>query len=311
MGRLDESFLGRATCVMRPSKWLFLMGLSLIAVNRIAGLILPASAKFLVDDVVLKRHIGRLNEIIVAVLVATLVQGVTSFALTHLVSNTAQQVIAERRREVQRHVAHLPVSFHDKTKVGTLRSRIMWDIDGICNLIGTGLVDFLGGLLTALFAFVFLFYISPAMTAVAFIFVFVLLLILVGAMRRIRPMFLKRKKAEAEVSGRLAESLGGIRVVKAYAAESREHEIFSQGVQRILCEVLKTFTAISWMNVSLAIVMGCVGAAAVYLGAREMLGGAFVTRWLHYLHHADGAPDWSSTAGGDHWGAGCGVVCGA
>ena len=265
--------LDELAVLIRPTRWSFALGLALIAINRCAGLVLPASAKFLIDDVVLRHNIKVLHEIIAAVIVATLIQGGTSFTLTQLISNTAQRVIAERRRQMQRHVGRLSVPYHDKTKSGALLSRIMWDIDGIGNLIGTGLVDFAGGLLTALFALTFLAYISPPMTAMALMFVVLLLVILAKAMRRIRPMFLERKKAEAEVSGRLAESLGGIRVVKAYAAERSEAQIFSRGVQRILVAVVRTFTAISWMNVALAVAMGLIGASAMYLGAYEMLSG--------------------------------------
>lgn len=259
--------------LIRPRKWLMLFGLLLIAVNRGAGIVLPASTKVLIDDVVVSKHVSRLNQIVIAVVAATVIQGITTFCLTQMVSNTAQRLIADMRQKIQKHVGRLPLTYYDSTRTGTILSRIMWDIDGISNLVGTGLIDFLGGLLTALFAVIVLVRISPVMTAVVLAFVLLLTFILSKFFNSIRPMMFARKTIDAEVSGRLVESLGGVRVVKAYHAEEREHGVFSKGVQRILEKILRTLTAISVMNVASATLVGFVGAAIVYVGIRQIMAG--------------------------------------
>ncbi|MBV9144323.1 MAG: ABC transporter ATP-binding protein, partial [Acidobacteria bacterium] len=237
------------------------------------GLVLPASTKFLVDDVIVKRHVGRLREIVLAVIAATIIQGVTSFSLTQLLSKAAQRLIAEMRRQVQEHVGRLPIAYYDATKTGTMVARIMSDVEGVRNLIGTGLIDFLGGVLTAVLAFAVLIRISVTMTSVAFVCILVFSLALRKAFRTIRPIFRERSKINAEVSGRLTESLGGVRVIKGYHAEDREHEVFSSGVQRLLNNVLRTLTATSVMSLSSTVLLGIVGAVVMYLGARQILAG--------------------------------------
>ena len=259
--------------LVRPRKGLLAIGLVLMAINRVAGLVLPASTKFLVDDVIVKRHVGRLREIVLAVIAATIIQGVTSFSLTQLLSKAAQRLIAEMRRQVQEHVGRLPIAYYDATKTGTMVARIMSDVEGVRNLIGTGLIDFLGGVLTAVLAFAVLIRISVTMTSVAFVCILVFSLALRKAFRTIRPIFRERSKINAEVSGRLTESLGGVRVIKGYHAEDREHEVFSSGVQRLLNNVLRTLTATSVMSLSSTVLLGIVGAVVMYLGARQILAG--------------------------------------
>jgi len=259
--------------LIRPRRGLLAIGLVLMAINRVAGLVLPASTKFLVDDVIMKRHVWRLREIVLAVIAATIVQGITSFALTQLLSKAAQRLIAEMRRQVQEHVGRLPIAYYDATKTGTMVARIMQDVEGIRNLIGTGLIDFLGGVLTAVLAFVVLVRISVSMTSVAFVCIVVFSLALRKAFRTIRPIFRERSKINAEVSGRLTESLGGVRVIKGYHAEDREHQVFSSGVMRLLNNVLRTLTTTSIMSLSSTVLMGIVGAVVMYLGAREILAG--------------------------------------
>src|SRR5947209_12430706 len=174
--------------LVRPRKGLMGLGLLLMAINRVAGLVLPASTKFLVDDVILKRHVWRLQWIVIAVISATIIQGITSFSLTQLLSKAAQRLIADMRRQIQEHVGRLPIAYYDSTKTGTLVTRIMSDVEGVRNLIGTGLVDFLGGLLTAVLAFFMLMRISPAMTTVAFVCIAVFSLALRKAFKTIRPI---------------------------------------------------------------------------------------------------------------------------
>src|SRR5579871_1624455 len=207
-----------------PRRKILLLGFVLMVINRLSGLVLPYSTKFLIDDVLGKRHIQLLTPLVLAVLGATLIQGVTSFTLTQLLSKAAQRLIAELRQKVQRHVGLLPVSYYDANKSGALVARIMSDVEGIRNLVGTGLVDFAGGLLLAVMALVRLLQISSLMTGLAAMFVIAFAFTLKQAFTKIRPIFRERGKINAEVTGRLTESLGGVRVVKGYHAEDREAE---------------------------------------------------------------------------------------
>jgi subfamily B ATP-binding cassette protein MsbA len=260
--------------LLRPRRGLLAAGFALMAINRVSGLVLPASTKFLIDDVIGKRNTQLLLPLVGVVLLATAVQGVTSFALTQLLSKAAQRLIAELRRKVQEHVGRLPVAYYDANKTGALVSRIMTDVEGVRNLVGTGLVEFAGGLLTAAIALVVLVRISPWMTGMAFAFLLTFGIALRKAFRTIRPIFRERSKINAEVTGRLTESLGGVRVVKGYHAEAREHQVFSRGVQRLLDNVLRTLTAMSFMSLSSTALMGVVGALVMLLGARQVLSGA-------------------------------------
>ena len=259
---------------MRPRRGLLGLGFLLMLINRVSGLVLPYSTKYLIDTVMVKRHIELLGPLVGAVLLATLIQGVTSFSLTQLLSKAAQRLIAELRSKVQTHIGRLSVTFHDSNKSGALVARIMSDVEGVRNLIGTGLVDLVGGLITALIALVVLFRISALMTALAFGFLSVFALALRKAFGTIRPIFRDRGKINAEVTGRLAESLGGIRVVKGYHAEEREDGVFSRGVQRLLDNVLRTLTATSVMTLSASVLLGVVGAVIMYVGAHQVVAGS-------------------------------------
>src|SRR5205085_1794991 len=207
------------------------------------------------------------------VLGATLVQGATSFTLTQLLSKAAQKMIADLRMQVQAHIGRLPVAYYDTNKTGTLVSRIMNDVEGVRNLVGTGLVEFVGGLLTAVIALVLLVRISALMTGVAVLFLLCFLVVMQRAFGTIRPIFRERSKINAEVTGRLTESLGGVRVVKGYHAEGHERDVFAGGVNKLLANVLKTLTAMSLINLSAAVLMGMVGAVTMYIGARQILTG--------------------------------------
>ena len=276
--------------LVRPRRALLAFGLVLMAVNRVSGLVLPASTKFLVDDVILKHRTRLLLPLVGAVLAATLVQGATSFSLTQLLSKEAQRLIAELRRRVQAHVGRLPVSYYDSNKTGTLVARIMSDVEGVRNLVGTGLVEFAGGLLTAAIAFAVLIRISPRMTLFAFSCLVLFSFLLKKAFVTIRPIFRDRGKINAEVTGRLTETLGGVRVVKGYHAEEREEGVFAAGVQRLLGNVLRTLTATSLMSLSSTALMGIVGAVVMLMGARQILAGTLTlggfftyTMFLGYL----------------------------
>ena len=258
---------------MRPRRGLLAVGFVLMVINRVSGFVLPASTKFLIDDVINKHHMGALQRLMALVLIATVVQGITSFALTQLLSKAAQRLIADLRRMIQAHISRLSVSFYDANKTGSLVSRIMSDVEGIRNLMGTGLVDLAGGLLTSGIALWWLMHISPKMTLIALGSLAAFGGFLSKAFGTIRPIFRERGKITAEVAGRLTESLGGVRVIKGYHAESREQKVFSKGVQRLLDNVMRTLTATSVMSLSASVLLGFVGAATMYIGARQSLAG--------------------------------------
>ena len=259
--------------LMRPRRKLLALGFALMVINRVSGLVLPYSTKFLIDGVITKHHVALLRPLVLIVLSATIIQGITSFSLTQLLSKAAQRLIAELREKVQRHISRLPVSFFDANKTGNLVSRIMTDVEGVRNLLGTGLVELAGGLLTSLIALVVLFRISALMTVLAFAFLLCFALALNQAFSTIRPIFRERGKINAEVTGRLAESLGGVRVIKGYHAEEREEAVFAKGVRRLLENVMRTLTATSLMSLSASLLMGVVGAVVMYVGARQILAG--------------------------------------
>jgi subfamily B ATP-binding cassette protein MsbA len=259
--------------LVKPRRKLLALGFALMIVNRVCGLVLPASSKFLIDDVLSKKHYQLLSTLVAAVVAATLVQGVTSFTLTQLLSKAAQRLIAELRAKVQSHIGRLPVAYYDANKSGMLVSRIMNDVEGIRNLIGTGLVDFAGGLLTAVLSMGVMIRISPLLTGMALAVVLVAGALLFKAFGYIRPIFRERGKITAEVTGRLTESLGGVRVIKGYHAEKREADVFQAGVTRILNNILQTLTATSVMGLVATLLMGVVGALVMFVGARQIMDG--------------------------------------
>ncbi len=256
-----------------PRRGLLAFSFVLMAINRLSGLILPYSTRFLIDDVIGKRHVNELTPLVLGIVAATIVQGVTSFSLTQLLSKTGQRLISELRQKVQAHIGLLPVAYYDGNKSGVLVSRIMTDVEGVRNLIGTGLVDFVGGLMTAVIALVILLRISPMMTGLTAIFVLTFSYVMKQAFTKIRPIFRERGKINAEVTGRLTESLGGVRVVKGYHAEAREAEVFAGGVKRLLDNVVRSLTATSLMSLSATVLMGIVGAIVWFVGTRQILAG--------------------------------------
>jgi ABC-type multidrug transport system fused ATPase/permease subunit len=259
--------------LIKPRWGTLTIGFLLMVVNRVSGLILPGSTKYLYDDVFIKRRSDLLLPIVLLVVGATLIQGLTSFGLTQLLSKSSQRMISELRSKVQAHIGRLPLSFFDANKTGALVSRIMNDIEGVRNLIGTGLFEFVGGMITAIFALVYLLHTSAMMTGVVFAVLLIFGIVVNKAFKIIRPIFRARPKINAEVTGRLAESLGGIRVVKGYQAEERERKIFAAGGQRLLDNVLKILTATSLMSLSATGLMGLLGALIILLGARQVLSG--------------------------------------
>jgi len=263
--------LPEVMAVLKPRRSILALGFLLMAINRLAGLALPLSPKFLVDDIIGNHRVNLLLPLVLAVVGATIIQGLTSFALTQLLSKSAQRMITDLRAQVQAHIGRLPVTYYDANKTGVLVSRIMSDVEGVRNLLGTGLVEFAGGILTATFALIILLRISVTMTAVAAAVLLVFGFALSRAFKTIRPIYRARPKLNAEVTGRLTESLGGVRVVKGYHAEDREEKVFQAGVKRLLDNVLKTLTATSLMSLGAATLMGLVSAIIMYLGTRQIL----------------------------------------
>ncbi len=259
--------------LIRPRRWILLLGLILIVISRVAGLVLPASTKYLIDDVIGKRQEEMLGPIFAAVLTATAIQAASSFALTQLLSKSAQKLIAEMRRKVQAHIGRLSLTYFDANKTGVLVSRIMNDVEGVRNLVGTGLVEFVGGLLTAFLAFFMLLKINAMLTGIALGVILCFSVLLQRAFGTLRPIFRERGKITGEVTGRLTESLAGVRVIKGYHAEDREEGVFSQGVQRLLDNVLKSLTGVSLMSLSATLLLGIVGAIVMYIGAKQILAG--------------------------------------
>ena len=249
------------------------LGLALMLVSRLAGLVLPASSKYLIDDVIGKHHAQLLPWIALAVGTATVLQAITGFALSQVLGVAAQRAITDMRKRVQAHVSKLPVSYFDSTKTGVLISRIMSDAEGIRNLVGTGLVQLVGGFVTAAIAVGVLFWLNWKLTAVTL----TVLLIFGGGMaiffKRLRPIFRERGKINADVTGRLAETLGGIRIVKAYSAERRERYVFAAGAHRIFRNVAQSMTAISGTGAFATAIVGGIGVLMILVGGGDVLAG--------------------------------------
>jgi len=260
--------------MLHPRRKVLAIGFVLMVISRVSGLVLPISSKYLIDNVIAKHKLSLLVPLVLAVLAATIIQAVTGFAITQLVSKAGQRLIAELRAKVQAHIGRLPVAYYDSNKTGTLVARIMTDVDGIRNLLGTGLIEFAGGILTAVLVLGFLLHLSWLLTSIALVIIVGFGSVLRKAFGTIRPIFRERGKINADVTGRLTESLGGVRVIKGYHAEAREEEVFESGVQRLLDNILKSLTATSVMSLSATVLMGGVGAVIMYVGARQITAGA-------------------------------------
>jgi subfamily B ATP-binding cassette protein MsbA len=265
--------------LVAPRKGLLIAGMGLMALNRIAGLAMPYTSKPLLDKVLNPAHPQPqlLLRIIAVVFSAMIVQAITSFSLTQLLSKAGQRLIAEMRRQVQRHVGLLSVSYYDENRTGTLVARIMSDVEGVRNLVGTGLVEFVGGILTAGMVFIYLLYLSPAVTLTVFSVLGVFVFFLQYGFRTIRPIFRERAKINAEVTGRLTESLGGVRVIKGYHAEDREANVFSGGVERLLQNVMKSLTMTSTLSAASTTMLGIVSSLVMWMGGHRVLGNTWTT----------------------------------
>jgi subfamily B ATP-binding cassette protein MsbA len=249
------------------------VGLGVMLLNRLAGLVLPTTSKFLIDNVVGKHQAELLVPLALAAGGATLVQALTSFTLSQLLGVTAQRAITDLRREVEAHVLRLPVRYFDSTKSGVLISRIMTDAEGVRNLVGTGLVQLVGGLVTAAIALGVLFYLNWRLTTSTIVILGVFGGLMAFAFAKLRPIFRERGQINAEVTGRLGESLGGIRIVKSYVAERSEQLVFTRGVHRLFRNIAKTITGVSSLGAATTVITGGIGVLLILVGGRAMLGG--------------------------------------
>jgi ABC-type multidrug transport system fused ATPase/permease subunit len=263
--------------LVKPRLGLLIAGLGLMVINRVAGLVLPYTSKTLLDKVLSTQHPhpDLLPKIIALVFGAMVVQAITSFSLTQLLSKAGQRLIAEMRRQVQRHVGLLSVAYYDENRTGTLVARIMTDVEGVRNLVGTGLVEFVGGMLTAVLSFLYLLHLSAMVTLTVFTVMGAFVFVLQYGFKVIRPIFRERGKINAEVTGRLTESLGGVRVIKGYHAEEREAGVFGAGVERLLANVMKSLTMTSALGAASTTVLGLVSSLVMWFGGHRVLASTW------------------------------------
>ena len=247
------------------------IGLTLMIINRLSGLVLPGSSKYLVDNVIGQGMHEMLTPLAIAVGVATAIQAVTTYSLSQVISVAAQHAIMEMRERVQKHVIHFPIQFFDDTKSGVLISRIMTDPEGIRNLIGTGIIQMVGGVFTAFLALGVLFYLNWQLTVITIVVLAIFGSGMAVAFRRLRPIFRERNVIRADVSGRLGETLSGVRIVKAYGVEEREQNVFKQGVEKLFNNVASSITGVSAISSFGTLIIGVVGVLMVAIGGRAMV----------------------------------------
>ena len=250
-----------------------LLGLPLMLVNRLSGIVLPGTTKYVIDNVIGKRQYGLLWLIVAVAGGAAIIGAATEYALAQILGLAAQRSITDLRKRIQQHVQRLPVRYFDSTKTGALVSRVMNDAEGIRNLVGTGLVQLFGGLVTAVLSIAILFYLSPRLAALILGAVVLFAAILYFAFNTARPLFKKRSEYYANVTGRLTEGLSGIRVVKAYRAEKHEARVFAKGAHDLLRNVLSTMRIVSGVGAVSSLLVGIVSMAVLFVGSREVLAG--------------------------------------
>ena len=273
MSKNKVSILKAFKTIIWPRRKLVMIGLLLIAISKTASFVAPIASKYLIDDVIVKKDFTMLKYLVAGVMLAILVQAITSFLLTRIVSVQAQFLISELRAQVQKKVLALPISFFDNTKAGGLVSRIMSDVEGVRNLIGTGLVQLVGGTITAIVSLVLLLDISVPMTLITFIPLIIFAGIALKAFQIIRPIFRDRGKINAEVKGRLTETLGGIRVIKGFNAEKQEEAVFDIGVDRLYLNVKKSLTTTAFMSSSSTFLLGVATTSVMGFGGYQIIEG--------------------------------------
>ena len=271
MSEKKVSILTAFKTIIWPRRKLVFIGLALIVVSKAASFVAPLSLKYLMDDIIPNKNVELLKILVTAVGLAILVQAVTSFLLTKILSVQAQYLISELRAQVQKKVLSLPIRFFDNTKSGALVSRIMSDVEGVRNLIGTGLVQLVGGTITAVVSLILLLRISWTMTLFTLVPLAIFALIALKAFKIIRPIFRNRGKINAEVTGRLTETLGGIRVIKGFNAEAQENKIFEEGVERLFINVKKSLTATAFMTSSSTFLLGLATTGIMGIGGYKIM----------------------------------------
>ena len=250
------------------------LGMVLLLVSRLAGLVMPASSKYLIDEVIVKSRSDLLLPLALAAGLATLIQAGTGFALSQILGVAAQRAITEMRKTVEAHVLRLPVRFFDATQTGKLISRVMTDAEGIRNLVGTGLAQLFGSVLTAAIALAVLFYLNWQLTLITLVLLGAFGFTMGKAFTRLRPLFRRRGELNAEVTGRLGESLGGIRIVKAYKAERNEELVFARGVHEMFRNIARTMTSIAAVESFATAVVGAIGVVMILVGGRAIITGS-------------------------------------
>ncbi|MBD0851544.1 ABC transporter ATP-binding protein [Maribacter arenosus] len=273
MSNKKVSVLTAFKTIIWPRRNLVFIGLVLIVISRAASFVTPVASKYLIDDVIAKKDEEMLKILVIVVLLAILVQAVTSFLLTKILSVQAQYMISELRAQVQQKVLSLPIRFFDNAKSGALVSRIMSDVEGVRNLIGTGLVQLVGGTLTAIVSLILLLRISVSMTLFTFVPLALFGIIALKAFKIIRPIFRNRGKINAEVKGRLTETLGGIRVIKGFNAEVQEHKVFEAGVEELFQNVKKSLTTTAFMTSSSTFLIGVATTGVMGFGGYKIMQG--------------------------------------
>ncbi|MBR07086.1 MAG: ABC transporter permease [Rickettsiales bacterium] len=263
--------------IVWPRRNILAVGLVLIIISRLASLVLPGASKYLMDDVVEKGDLHILKLIVIAVTAAIVIQSITSFLLTKILSVEAQHLIAQLRARVQKKIIYLPVRFFDNSKSGELVSRIMSDVEGVRNLVGTGLVQLVGGTITAIISLVLLIRISPMMTLYVLVPVSIFEVISMKAFGYIRPIFRERGKINAEVTGRLTETLNGIRVIKGFNAEKQEVKTFEEGVERLYLNIKKSLTSTSFVTSSATFLLGLASTGIMGIGGYMIVEGDITT----------------------------------
>ncbi|CAM4119371.1 ABC transporter ATP-binding protein [Zobellia roscoffensis] len=271
MAEKKVSMLTAFKTIIWPRRNLVFIGLLLIVISKAASFVAPMSLKYLMDDIIPNKDIDFLKLLVGAVGLAILVQAVTSFLLTKILSVQAQYLISELRAQVQKKVLSLPISFFDSAKSGALVSRIMSDVEGVRNLIGTGLVQLVGGTITAVVSLVLLLRISWTMTVFTLVPLAIFAIIALKAFKIIRPIFRNRGKINAEVKGRLTETLGGVRVIKGFNAEEQENKIFEEGVDRLFQNVKKSLTATAFMTSSSTFLLGMATTGIMGIGGYKIM----------------------------------------
>ena len=271
MSSKKVSVLTAFKTIIWPRRNLVFIGLLLIVISKAASFVAPLSLKYLMDDIIPNKDLDFLKILVTIVILAILVQAVTSFLLTRILSVQAQYMISELRSQVQKKVLSLPIRFFDNTKSGELVSRIMTDVEGVRNLIGTGLVQLVGGTVTAIVSLILLLDISPSMTLFALIPLAIFAVIALKAFKIIRPIFRNRGKINAEVTGRLTETLGGIRVIKGFNAESQEERVFENGVHKLYQNVKRSLTATAFMTSSSTFLLGVATTGIMGIGGYKIM----------------------------------------